>query len=136
MEININEMRHNQMDGEYVWITDFRYNDYSNKPIRHIKPQKVLIRSNTKTNKKIYYSESHFVGLKRNGEPLKTGVIPFFDNTGFRSFTGTSVKVFTTEREAERKYDNFRFEVVKGLNDYRNSITDKIDAIIREIKGN
>ena len=99
------EVKKGSHNGEYLWICDFRFNDYSKKAIRHVTPQKVLVRSNSEApDKRIYYSESHFVGLNKAGEPLKSIIIPIVDNTGYRSLHGTSVQVFETCNECIECY--------------------------------
>lgn len=91
------------MDGKTVWICDYRINNFDEKPIRKVLPQKVVIRSNAETKKRVYYSESHFAPLSKKGQPLKK-VIPLFDNTGFRYRTGTPLNVFTTEKECRSHF--------------------------------
>ena len=96
-------------EGDKIWICDYRFkNRYVDKPIRHIKPTKVMIRSNSDLpkNKRIYYSDWHFNGLNKADEPLKSKIIAPFDNTGYRQFTGTPVHVFLTEEEAQEHYVN------------------------------
>lgn len=103
MKIDIAKVRSGLRDGEVVYVCDYRYNSFSSKPIRHIKPTKVLIRSNNKIKKNIYYSESHFVKLNKKGEETST-IISLFDNTGFRSNTGTPLAVFDNVRECQLHY--------------------------------
>jgi hypothetical protein len=115
MKIDYKEVIDSRMDGEYVWICDYRYNDIHKKAIRNIKPQKVLVRSNRETNKRIYYSESHFLGLNKKSLPLKSKIIPVFDNTGYRSFTGVPVKIFDNEDECRRCYKAQAGEIIVRL---------------------
>ena len=63
-------------DGEVLWVCDLRYRDYADKPIRHIKPTKVLVRSNKmlEGKKKIYYSDSHFVAFGKFCSLLYSGI--------------------------------------------------------------
>lgn len=107
MEINIEEIRNGSLNNKKVWICDLRTNNDSAfaKPIRSVKPTEVIIQSNETLpkNKKVYYSESHFRPLKRDGEP-SSKIISLFDNTGYRSYTGVPVNVYDNEEEAVAKY--------------------------------
>ena len=111
MKIDIKEITSGSRDGELVWICDYRHNDINKKPIRHIRPTQVMIRSNNEINKTIYYSNSHFAKLNKKGEPLKSGVIPVFDNTGYRSFTGVPVDAFDDETECNEAYIEMAMDV-------------------------
>ena len=133
--IETQEIRDAKWDGKIVWICDFRYNDYSNKPIRSIKPSKVLVRNNSKTTRTIYYSESHFIGLNKNNEPLKSKIITLFDNTGHRSYTGVALNCFETEEECVKHYKKQVRVAIKGLRGLRTKITETIDLKIDELQG-
>ena len=93
-------------NGSIVWITDFRFNkdDITKKPIRHVPPTKVLVRSNKEIKRQIYYSPSHFVGLNKDDKPIKSKIYPVFDNTGFRAYSGHAVSIFDCEDDAVREY--------------------------------
>lgn len=99
-----------------VWICDYRRPDLNKKPIRHVPPTKVLVRSNSTlpANKKIYYSSNHFVKLTAKGTPSST-IFPVFDNTGFRSFTGVPVNVFDNQKECEDFYNNQADAIIAEL---------------------
>ena len=112
MKIKTEEITEGEHDNYCVWICDFRLNDPSNKPIRHIKPMKVFVRSNTETKKNIYYSNSHFVKLKKNGD-LSSTIIALFDNTGYRCNTGTALQVFDNKRECRECYEQMANQVIK-----------------------
>jgi len=106
-----------QHNGEFVYICDIRHSGNPfDKFVRHVPPQRVFIRSNSEApaNKRIYYSESHFVKLKRNGDPGAT-IIPLFDNTGYRSSTGTAVQVFLTMQEANDMYQKQRKVIASDM---------------------
>lgn len=91
--------------GEEVWICDYRFNDIDNQPIRHVKPTKVIVVSNEELpgNKTVYYSEFHFRPFGKNGKPLAQVIAPY-DNTGYRSNTGTSLNIFYDEKECVKHY--------------------------------
>ena len=127
--IKTKDIREGKLNGSVVWICDYRHNDYSKKPIRHIRPTQVLVRSNSETRKNIYYSSSHFVGLNKKGEPIESKVIALFDNTGFRSRTGTAMNAFLTEQECQTHYDNQVNIVKRGLDNYKKSLQEKIDKL-------
>lgn len=130
MEIAISEITTGKWDDKYVWICDYRYLDINTKPIRHIEPQRVLVRDNHETVKRFYYSESHFVGLKRDGTPAKNRLISVFDNTGYRSRTGTPVRAFTTEKECKEAYNDFCVVVLNQTMEYKESMMKALDARI------
>ena len=99
-----------EFNSKKVWICDLRYNDYSNKPIRNVRPMQVLVRSNKYTTKTVYYSESHFVGYNKKGELLKRKTIVPFDTTGNRGYTGVPVNCFETEEAIGRAMGRERVE--------------------------
>lgn len=108
MEINIKDITNGKMNGRYVWICDYRPSKggINDKPIRHVKPQKVLVRSNEETKERVYYSESHFAVLNKNGKALKKIIKPF-DSTGYRWYPGIPVRVFNNEEECIAQYEKF-----------------------------
>jgi hypothetical protein len=136
--IDINEITSGSRNGQTLWICDLRYNDYHNKPIRHIKPTKVLVRSNNETKKKIYYSHSHFVALNKKDEPLKSKVFAPFDNTGYRMRTGTSLNCFETMDECDAHYRIQCRDAIDGLVDtkkaFAETVHNKIDDILSYYK--
>ena len=134
MKLNIKDIANGKLDGKTVYICDLRYNDYSNKPIRQVKPTKVLIRSNSETNTRVYYSESHFIPFNKKDEPIKTKVIKPYDNTGYRSYTGEPLNAFDTLEECEKHYKKQVKIAIKGLEDYKQSVISRIDNLIAELK--
>ena len=110
MEIDLSKVRNGEINGKYVWICDYRPSKAGihAKPVRHVKSQKVLIMPNEGLKRTIYYSESHFVALNKKGLPLKSKIIVLFDNTGYRSYTGIALKIFTTEKECIKQYNTFK----------------------------
>ncbi|QWU14231.1 hypothetical protein SAMN04487895_101521 [Paenibacillus sophorae] len=126
---------------EEVWICDYRFNDIDNKPIRHVKPKKVVVWSNKDLpkNKKVFYSEFHFREIKENGKPSSTVIGPY-DNTGYRAYTGVSLNIFYSEEECRKHYkkqckENLKkFEKAKiSRIEYYNK---KLEEINNEIKEN
>lgn len=123
--------------GNIVWVCDYRYNDLSlSKPIRHVPPTEVEIWSNDDLpkNKRVYYSSIHF-------RPIgKKVVIAPFDNTGFRSYTGVSLNVFLTEKEAKDHYrvacknligdlQQEKIKVAQDFDDKIKKITDQMGSV-------
>ena len=92
--------------GKKLWISEFKREDLDKKASRFIRPQKALLRSNSEinSNKRIYYSYNHFVGLNKKGEISKSKIIAIFDNTGYRSYQGTSIQVFDNEQECRESF--------------------------------
>ena len=105
MKVEASEVAEGMLNGRTLWICDYRYNDIADKPIRAIVPTKVVVKSNTELpkNKSIYYSDSHFV--KMCGEKETSTIIPLFDNTGYRSRTGTPLNIFTEEDECKKFFN-------------------------------
>lgn len=121
--------------GEIVWICDYRLKDINKKPIRHVPPTKVMIRpiSELPVNTRIYYSESFFSPLSKKGE-LTSKIISPVDNTGYRSFVGTPLCVFTTEEECIARY-NYLCDIViqtidKELSEVCNRLMEQKQKVI------
>lgn len=91
--------------GDPVWVVDVRHDDILNKPIRNIPPTKVSIfgADMLPERKRVYYADYHFRMVGKTGKPLAAVIAPY-DNTGYRGFTGVSVNIFLTEREAKQFY--------------------------------
>jgi hypothetical protein len=102
--IDIKKITSGELDGETVWICDLRYTDFANKPIRHVRPTQVMVMPNSETKKKIYYSESHFAVIGKNGKPLKSKIVAPYDTTGYRAYPGIAVKCFEIEAECAEFY--------------------------------
>jgi len=133
-KIDINNITSGSMNGQTVWVCDFRYTDFDNKPARYLKPTQVLVRSNDAISKTIYYSDSHFVGLNAKGEPVASKIIAPYDNTGFRSYKGIPINCFKTEKECIAHYKKQIRIALKGLNEHRQKKIDAIDTKIAELE--
>jgi hypothetical protein len=113
--------------GEYVWICDYRYLDFAKNPIRHIPPTKCLIRSEEETSKICYYSDCFFSPVsKKSG--LTKKIIHLFDNTGYKSNTGTPLKVFTQEKECREYYAKRCADLYKDFYNYKKALEEELDA--------
>ena len=77
---------------KFVWICDYRYNDYLQKPIRKVLPQKVIVLDN-------YYNEYYFCCLNKNDKPLMSKIIKIYDNTGYRGYKGVPLNIFDNKEE-------------------------------------
>lgn len=119
MKYDTKEILEGKHNGKIVWICDFRYNDFNNKPIRHVKPIKVIIRDKSEADKRIYYSDSFFSEFKKDGNVSNSSVIKLFDNTGYRSFPGFALQVFSTEKECIKKYKSLALEAEKEFDKWR-----------------
>jgi hypothetical protein len=122
--------------GTKVWICDYRQPDLDKKAIRHVPPTEVFIVSNeeNKTNKKIYYSDTHFRPVGKNGE-ASSKMIAIFDNTGYRAYPGVPLHVFDNKEECVDFYNDQADKIISaiddkiswvvvGLNNYKNEILD------------
>lgn len=130
MDYNEFVKNHKNMIGRTVWICDYRFLDISKKPIRHVKPTEVLVVSNDElpSNKTVYYSDIHFKPIGNKGIPLKQIIAPF-DNTGYRSFTGTSLNIFITKKECVECYLEQCELVKKEIEIEREKVNKRLDKI-------
>ena len=124
MKLDIKKLREGKYIGQELWVCDYRYNDFNNKPIRHVKPTKVKCLSNNETKNRIYYSECFF----REGEK-KSSLIKLFDNTGYRSFSGISLEVFTEEQECIEAYEIARKKIKKDFEKYKESTLNRLNLM-------
>jgi hypothetical protein len=117
-----------------VWICDNRYDDYANKPIRHIPPTKVVTVSNNDlpANKKIYYSKYHFRPVTNKGT-MGSRIIASFDNTGFGVKTGVSLHIFLTEKECKEKYVELCDTALQGLYEHLRLVTKNVQDKINNV---
>ena len=136
MQIDIKDVTEGRYDGKEVYICDYRLGDGGilKKPIRNLPPQKVLVRSNDELpkNKTIYYSNSHFVKLKSNGLP-SSAVIPVFDNTGYRMYSGVPVKIFDNMDECVVEFQKMVDEVIDKWEKYKQQVIPMIDDNLEEL---
>jgi hypothetical protein len=130
----VEDVKSGKLNGKMVWICDLRFDNYGEKPIRHVKPQEVLVRPNSETTKRIYYSESHFVGLNKKGEPVKSKTYSPVDNTGYRSRSGTALQVFDNEADCRKAYTKQIATAIHGLENYKKSQIKMIDEKINDLK--
>lgn len=122
--------------GKTVWICDFRFNDVLEKPIRHVQPTEVTIVDNSELpkGKKVYYSDVFFrpVGTKKAIGP--------YDNTGYRSYPGTSVQVFLSERECREKYWAMCTDIIRLLGERAMFVTrvlsEKKIEVLKDLQAN
>ena len=124
--------------GKEVWICDYRCGeDIFKKPIRSISPKRVRIFNAKSARKNIYYSPIYFREIKGD-KVLNTEIAPC-DNTGYRGRAGVSVNIFETESECQRCYGRqlmkAKEKYYKEYSDIKTYYAEKIDWIMREIKG-
>lgn len=127
--------------GDKVWICDYRYNDIQEKAIRHVRPQEVVVVSNTELpkNKRVYYSEFHFRPIGKNGKQLSKIIAPY-DNTGYRFNTGVSLNIFLSKDECINYYleqcekikEDISLEKEQVLNRF-DQLTEDVNQEIREV---
>lgn len=132
--INTKEIADGKHNRKIVWICDLRYKDYDDKPIRHIKPTRVIIRSNIETTKRIYYSDSHFCKLNSKDNILTSQVIALFDNTGYRCLSGTALNVFDNKGACIRYYKKLCKKAISGLENHKENKVQIIDDKIEDYK--
>lgn len=84
-------------EGVTVWATDIRMSG-GDQYIRNVRAVEGIVTHRDNVNKNIYYADYAIIKMGKRG-PTKQ-VIAFYDNTGFRSYTGTSINVYFTKEEA------------------------------------
>lgn len=129
MKLEPREIADGLHNGKEVWICDYRFKDFDNKPIRHVEPKKVTIISIEETDKTVYYSDSYF----REGDK-KSSVIKLFDNTGYRSYAGVPLQVFTEEVECREAYSAAKKKLQKEFQQYKEAILHRLDRIEKELQ--
>ena len=132
MKIDIERITSGSMDGEYVWICDYRRPDLNKKPIRNVPAQKVLVVSKRAIKGNVYYSDSAFLKLNKKGEPTKTA-IKVFNNTRYRSYTGEPLNAFDNKDECVEKWNNMLLKAKRDLNKKRASIVDELTLEINAL---
>jgi len=118
--------------GLKVWICDYRLNSKSDlKPIRNIRPTLVEVVDNKELpkNKNVYYTDFHFRPISKKGKTLKQIIAPY-DNTGYRSFSGTSVNIFLNKEDC---IDCFKVQCSDVKKRYRMKISE-IEEKIEEVE--
>jgi len=137
MKIHINELveENSSHIGKKLWISDFRQDDLDKKPIRCVRPQMALLRSNTEINsrKRIHYSDNHFVGLNKKGEPSKSKIIAIFDNTGYRSYPGEPIQIFDDEQECRAAFITQAEEIGQRVDERIKSATKHWESVRQDI---
>ena len=77
-------------------------------------------------DKRVYYSETHFVPYSKKGKLLNKVISPV-DNTGFRSREGNDLFVFTTEKECIEEWN-------KQIDECCERIKEKERSIVMELQ--
>lgn len=127
MKISTEQIRDGGLTGETVWVCDFRQPDLNKKAIRHVKPTKVIVKSNNDLpkNKTVYYSENHFSPINDKGK-ITSKIISPVDNTGFRSRSGVELNVFDNEIECKAYY---KCQCQDIIDRYQKMITSAVDNL-------
>lgn len=134
MRLETQEVASGSFINAKIWICDLRYNDYNNKPIRNVKPTQVLVVRKDEVNKKVYYSQCCFLKLNKKGVPLKSSVIPLFDNTGYRSYSGVALNCFDNKEECIAFYKSEVNKAIEGLEEYIKKVKKDSQDKIAEFK--
>lgn len=131
----IENISNGKMDGKIFYICDIRHNGNPfEKFIRNVKPTKVIVTNNDELpkSKRIYYSESYFVPLDKNDKPSKK-VIGLYDNTGYRSYTGTPLNVFENMKDCEDCYSIQKKSILSDMESHLNSLSLEVEDFRNEI---
>jgi len=138
--INIDDITSGSMDGMRLWVCDYRRVDVNKKASRSLHPifVEVVPNSELPKNKSIYYSKSHLRPVSKAGVTLSK-VIPIFDNTGFRSYTGVELNAFLDKDECIEFHKNQVESVIELLVTERDGSLEKWNSEIyktHELIGN
>jgi len=129
MKLDHKEVANGKYIGQELWICDYRYNDFNNKPIRHVHPTKVNCLSISETEKRVYYSECFFrEGIK------KSSLIRLYDNTGYRMYPGIALQIFTTEEECRAEYSAQKKKLREEFAKYKELQLRILDRIEKELQ--
>lgn len=113
---------------ETVWVCDYRRPDLNKKAIRSVKPTLCKVVPKEQVSKSIYYSEYALLEIGRNGPTKK--VISIFDNTGFRTLSGTPLNIFDNEDECIAEWNR---QVMTVINDWEKKLETAEQSIRNEI---
>ena len=142
MKIETKDIRDGKHVGEVVWLCHYLHPDLNKKPLRNIPPTKVLVRSNEELpkNKRVYYSETHFSPIKKDGSPKATVISPV-DNTGYRAYCGNELNVFTEKDECVEQWEKDVKNVCASLHEEELNAADRwkrqreeLEARLNEVK--
>lgn len=117
MQLDLNEIVDSyKYVGQKIWICDYR-KELDKKAIRNVRPTEVYVAGPNDfeaqgLEPRIYYSKVGFAKLNKKGEPLLKQLIPPFDTTGHRWYTGVGVCAFDNENECIDAYNSQVQEVV------------------------
>lgn len=129
------DIANGSLRGEIMYICDYRKPDMDKKPIRHVKPTKVILyteedfKAADKKWPTVYYSTAVFLELNKKDEVLWSKHKAPYDNTGYRSFTGTPLAAFSTEEECIEYYNK---QVQSVIDRYQHAILNAPVALIAE----
>jgi len=107
MQIPTKEIRDGSHNGKVYFICHYNRPDMHKKSLRSVPPTKCLVTSNEELpdNKRVYYSESHFVPYTNAGKLSKKVISPV-DNTGYRSHVGNELFVFDNYEECSDEWNS------------------------------
>ena len=128
------KVRKGEMNGKTVWICHYNKPDLNKKPLRNVPPTKCIVVSNDELpkNKTVYYSESHYRPIGKNGNPTSKVISPV-DNTGYRSYCGNMLFTFESEIDCVAKWNSQIKEVtdryIKKLKVYEKELLDEVSKL-------
>lgn len=114
--------------GKEIWIAEANFK--MERP-RIIKPTSVLVVDvdNLPKNKRIYYSCTYLTPVGKNSK-----IIPIYDNTGYRSFTGNPLSAFDTKEEATVWFNSKMQEKIEERVTNREAYIKEYDEITEKYK--
>lgn len=126
--------------GKTYYVCDYRRPDLSKKAARSLAPTQVVVLTNADyeevgmTPPRVYYSNVALAKVTKNGEPKYKSLVPPFDNTGYRSFTGIGINVFDNMDECVDFYNAQVQAVVDVIEENKKFAVERLQEQIDETK--
>lgn len=127
MRVLTKEIRDGGHVGCVFWVCHYHRPDINKKPLRNLPPTQVIVRSvkdEPPKNKTIYYSSTYLSPIGKTGKP-QAKVISLVDNTGYRSYCGNEIHVFTTEGACVKEWNEQVAESVDTIEERIKSSTNE-----------
>lgn len=134
--MNYNQLHRKITNGEIAadhrfWVVDVRYENVDNKPVRNVLPIEVMLAQNNVNDPRYYRHEFTFRPFKPNGE-LSAKSIAIYPSV-YRSRPEDSLHIFLTKEEAEAKFQEQCFEILRQVEDRKVRTIARFDEIIMDI---
>lgn len=126
--------------GKKFWVCDYRKDSTDKKANRAIPPTEIMIvtsqdyRDAALKEPTVYYSNVAFAKLDKNGNPKLKQLVPPFDTTGYRSYTGIGINVFDSYDECVKFYNEQIDKIIEMYENKIETIVQSLEYELEEIK--